>query len=115
MQNGSALSTHQLREGSAGAVTFEVHPSGPYRSSEEARIRLRAMERTVDGFRLAEEDLALRGPGDSSAFNNRGSGFQGGRLVRDTPVLVEARKEAFRLIQETRNWTIPLIGASGIC
>ncbi len=72
-----------------------------YRSSEDARVRLRAMEKTNDGFQIAEEDLNLRGPGEF--FGIRQSGFPDFRvahLVRDTPILIEARKEAFRLIQE---------------
>ena len=50
---------HQLR----GRIGRGRHPSkcillAQYRSSEEARVRLRAMERTTDGFQIAEEDLA---------------------------------------------------------
>jgi ATP-dependent DNA helicase RecG len=72
-----------------------------YRSSEEARIRLRAMEQTNDGFKIAEQDLELRGPGDF--FGIRQSGlpdFRVAHILRDTPILIEARKEAFRLVQE---------------
>jgi len=93
---------HQLR-GRIGRGRF---PSkcillAQYRSSEEARVRLQAMARTNDGFQIAEEDLSLRGPGEF--FGIRQSGFPDFRvaqLVRDTPILIEARKEAFRLIQE---------------
>jgi ATP-dependent DNA helicase RecG len=93
---------HQLR----GRIGRGRYPSkcillAQYRSSEEARVRLRAMGRTNDGFQIAEEDLTLRGPGEF--FGIRQSGFPDFRvahLVRDTPILVEARKEAFRLIQE---------------
>ena len=93
---------HQLR----GRIGRGRYPSkcillAQYRSSEEARVRLRAMERTSDGFQIAEEDLALRGPGEF--FGIRQSGlpdFRVAHLVRDTPILIEARKEAFRLIQE---------------
>jgi ATP-dependent DNA helicase RecG len=93
---------HQLR----GRIGRGRHPSkcillAQYRSSEEAKVRLRAMEKTQDGFRIAEEDLALRGPGEF--FGVRQSGFPEFRvahLVRDTPILIEARKEAFRLVRE---------------
>jgi ATP-dependent DNA helicase RecG len=50
---------------------------------------------------IAEEDLALRGPGEF--FGIRQSGlpdFRVAHIIRDTPILMEARKEAFRLIQE---------------
>ena len=93
---------HQLR----GRIGRGLHPSkcillAQYRSSEEARARLKAMERTNDGFQIAEEDLSLRGPGEF--FGIRQSGlpdFRVAHLIRDTPILTEARKEAFRLIQE---------------
>jgi ATP-dependent DNA helicase RecG len=93
---------HQLR----GRIGRGRYPSkcillAQYRSSEEARVRLRAMEKTTDGFMIAEEDLTLRGPGEF--FGIRQSGlpdFRVAHIIRDTPILIEARKEAFRLIQE---------------
>jgi ATP-dependent DNA helicase RecG len=93
---------HQLR----GRIGRGRYPSkcillAQYRSSEEAKVRLRAMEKTTDGFKIAEEDLALRGPGEF--FGIRQSGlpdFRVAHIIRDTPILIEARKEAFRLIQK---------------
>jgi ATP-dependent DNA helicase RecG len=93
---------HQLR----GRIGRGRYPSkcillAEYRSSEEAKVRLRAMEKTTDGFKIAEEDLELRGPGEF--FGIRQSGlpdFRVAHIIRDTPILVEARKEAFRLVQE---------------
>jgi ATP-dependent DNA helicase RecG len=93
---------HQLR----GRIGRGRYPSqcilmAPYRCSEEAKIRLRALERTTDGFQIAEEDLNLRGPGEF--FGLRQSGFPDFRvahIIRDTPILVEARKEAFGLIEK---------------
>jgi ATP-dependent DNA helicase RecG len=93
---------HQLR-GRIGRGRF---PStcillAQYRSSEESKVRLRAMERTNDGFKIAEEDLALRGPGEF--FGIRQSGlpdFRVAHIIRDTPILIEARKEAYQLIQK---------------
>jgi ATP-dependent DNA helicase RecG len=103
---------HQLR----GRIGRGRYPSkcillAQYRSSEEARVRLRAMEKTTDGFKIAEEDLALRGPGEF--FGIRQSGLPDLRvahLIRDTPVLIEARKEAFRLIQEDPDLVHPAHG-----
>jgi ATP-dependent DNA helicase RecG len=59
------------------------------------------MEKTTDGFKIAEEDLALRGPGEF--FGIRQSGlpdFRVAHIIRDSPILIKAREEAFRLIQE---------------
>jgi ATP-dependent DNA helicase RecG len=59
------------------------------------------MERTNDGFKIAEEDLRLRGPGEFFGIKQSGfPEFRVGDLLRDTAILIEARREAFRLIQE---------------
>jgi ATP-dependent DNA helicase RecG len=100
---------HQLR----GRIGRGRYPSkcillAQYRSSEEARVRLRAMEKTTDGFKIAEEDLALRGPGEF--FGIRQSGlpdFRVAHIIRDTPILIEARKEAFQLVQEDPELVLP--------
>jgi ATP-dependent DNA helicase RecG len=100
---------HQLR----GRIGRGRHPSrcilmAPYRCSEEAKVRLRAMEKTTDGFRIAEEDLNLRGPGEF--FGTRQAGFPDFRvahILRDTSILVEARREAFRLIEQDPELTRP--------
>ncbi|HEV7844330.1 MAG TPA: ATP-dependent DNA helicase RecG, partial [Pyrinomonadaceae bacterium] len=60
-----------------------------------ARERLGIMEETSDGFRIAEKDLELRGPGE--VMGTRQSGvptFRVGNLVRDVLILEEARHEA---------------------
>ncbi len=60
-----------------------------------ASERLGVLERTTDGFQLAEEDLRLRGPGDF--FGTRQSGLpelQGGRTWPIRALLVEARAQA---------------------
>lgn len=60
-----------------------------------ARERLGIMEETSDGFRIAEKDLELRGPGE--VMGTRQSGvptFRIGNLVRDVLILEEARREA---------------------
>lgn len=68
--------------------------------SEDARRRLEAMTRTSDGFKIAEEDLEIRGPGE--LMGTRQSGMPGLRvanLVRDARLLEPARREAFSLIE----------------
>ena len=96
---------HQMR----GRIGRGPHPSyclllayGPL--SEEAWRRLRVMEETSDGFRIAEEDLALRGPGDILGVRQWGlPDFRVANLARDADLLLQARREAFRLIQEDPN------------
>jgi len=67
--------------------------------STEARARLRAMEKTNDGFEIAEADLRQRGPGD--IFSPRQHGLPDLRIadiVQDFDLLLEARKEARELM-----------------
>ncbi len=66
--------------------------------SEQAKERLRALERVHDGFRLAEVDMELRGPGDF--FGTRQSGLPSLRLarLRDQELLKVAREEAQGLL-----------------
>jgi ATP-dependent DNA helicase RecG len=100
---------HQLR----GRIGRGRYPSrcillAQYRSSEEARARLRAMESTTDGFLIAEKDLELRGPGEFLGTRQWGlPDFRVAHIVRDTPILIEARREAFRLVHEDPELTHP--------
>lgn len=91
---------HQLR----GRVSRGHHPGycclfpGP-ELSEQARKRLEAFVRTTDGFELAEVDFQLRGPGE--IFGTRQHGLpplKVADLIRDYPVLVEARRDAQQIV-----------------
>jgi ATP-dependent DNA helicase RecG len=69
-------------------------------TGEEARRRLETAASTTDGFRVAEEDLALRGPGDFLGLRQSGlPPLRVADLIRDREVLVEAREEADRLLR----------------
>jgi ATP-dependent DNA helicase RecG len=88
---------HQLR-GRTGRGAYDSHclllAYHPF--SDEAKRRLKAMETTGDGFKIAEEDLAIRGPGDF--FGTRQAGIPDlkiANIIRDIGVLETARKEAF--------------------
>jgi ATP-dependent DNA helicase RecG len=71
-----------------------------YRRSEEARRRLRVMEETNDGFRIAEEDLTIRGPGEFLGTRQSGlPDFRVANILRDGKILNQARQEAFRLVE----------------
>jgi ATP-dependent DNA helicase RecG len=64
-------------------------------ASADSRDRLAVLERTEDGFIVAEEDLARRGPGDF--LGTRQSGlplFRVADLVRDGALLRRAREAA---------------------
>ncbi len=68
--------------------------------SELSMRRLRVMEESTDGFRIAEEDLAIRGPGEFLGTRQSGlPDFRVADILRDGRVLNEARQEAFRLIE----------------
>ena len=61
----------------------------------ETRARLKALCKTNDGFKIAEEDLALRGPGDF--FGSRQHGlpqFKAASLTLDLDIMKEAREAA---------------------
>ncbi len=75
--------------------------------SPEAEHRMELMEEILDGFRLAEEDLKLRGPGDY--FGVRQSGEPELRAARlgDTPLLEQARTEATALLERDPSLTAP--------
>ena len=67
--------------------------------NDETRQRLRAMTKTADGFKIAEEDLRLRGPGDF--FGLRQHGLPGLRVADigcDTRLLTEAQTAAEDLL-----------------
>ncbi|MDO8519186.1 MAG: ATP-dependent DNA helicase RecG, partial [Deltaproteobacteria bacterium] len=93
---------HQLRGrvGRGGEQSFCLLMAG-YAQSEETRYRLRVMEETNDGFKVAEEDLKLRGPGDF--LGTRQSGlpeFRLAHLARDAHLLTAARARAFQILEE---------------
>lgn len=67
---------------------------------ERARMRIETMVQTTDGFKIAEVDLKLRGPGEF--FGTQQSGIPALRianLIDDADLLTMARTEAFNLIK----------------
>lgn len=71
------------------------------RDRQKADIRLRTMLQTSDGFKIAEVDLDLRGPGDF--FGTRQSGLPElhiAHLLSDNAILTAARREAFQVIEK---------------
>ncbi len=76
-------------------------------NTPEAVERLRAMETIQDGFKLAEKDLELRGPGDF--FGTRQSGLPPLRLAKltDTKTLDLARRVARRIYEQDPDLSQP--------
>lgn len=75
--------------------------------SEETKLRLKIMEQTNDGFVIAEEDLALRGPGEFLGI--RQSGLPDliiSDIIKDAKILEIARKEAIEIIKGEKLDTI---------
>jgi ATP-dependent DNA helicase RecG len=72
-------------------------------TAPEAVRRLHALEETADGFRIAEADFALRGPGDVLGTRQHGElPFRVADLPRDAALLEEARREALALVESGR-------------
>jgi ATP-dependent DNA helicase RecG len=66
--------------------------------SKAARHRLRVLEETTDGFRIAEADLLLRGPGELLGQQQSGmTRFRFGDLTKDFDLIQQARELAARL------------------
>jgi len=69
--------------------------------SEEARARTQMMEQTTDGFKIAEFDLEMRGPGEFLGTRQSGlPGFKMANLVRDVGILQDARHAAFEILEQ---------------
>ncbi|MBI2830577.1 MAG: DNA helicase RecG, partial [Chloroflexi bacterium] len=75
--------------------------------SEVGRQRLDIIETIQDGFKLAEEDLKLRGPGEF--FGTRQSGLPDLKMAKltDVHILELARTEAIRLFEKDKSFTLP--------
>ena len=93
---------HQLR----GRIGRSDKPSlcvlvASGRQTEASRRRLEVMAKTHDGFKIAEEDLAIRGPGEFLGTRQSGlPDLKFANLARDVPILSEAREAAFNLIDK---------------
>lgn len=96
------LSTlHQLR-GRVGRSSEQAHclmVSSP--SSEEARARIKAMRTLCDGFKIAEADLRIRGPGQFFGTQQHGLGdLMIIDPLRQMHIIKNTREEALRLVNE---------------
>jgi len=95
---------HQLRgrvgRGSVKSFCILVSDS----STAESRKRLEAMVNSADGFRIAEEDLKIRGPGEFFGRRQHGlSELRIGNPLSQMQLLKKAREEALKLISSDPN------------
>ena len=94
---------HQLRGrvGRGADQSYCILVSG-HELSVETRKRLEIMTETNDGFRIAEADLKLRGPGDLEGTQQSGLAFdlKIADIARDGQLVQLARDEAQKIIDE---------------
>ncbi len=101
---------HQLRGrvGRSERKSYCLLISNKLSPDSEAYRRLRILCETTNGFRIAEEDMKIRGPGE--LLGTKQSGFLHFRradLIKDYDMLVAAREEAFRLIEKDPDLSAP--------
>jgi ATP-dependent DNA helicase RecG len=102
---------HQLRgrvgRGADPATCVAIHG----RLSEAARRRLEVFASTLDGFVIAEEDLALRGPGDLMGTRQAGlPTLRAARLPEDWDWLLRAREDARELLERLDEAALAALG-----
>ena len=94
---------HQLRGrvGRGGEQSYCILMIGKDGLIEENMARIRVMEETNDGFKIAEEDLKLRGPGEF--FGTKQSGLpelKMAHILFDQELMKKARTSAFELVKK---------------
>ena len=93
---------HQLRGrvGRGANQSYCILMSG-HKISADGKTRLQTMIDTNDGFKLAEVDLKLRGPGDMMGTRQSGMlNFKIADLVKDNKILLHAREQALKLVND---------------
>jgi ATP-dependent DNA helicase RecG len=91
---------HQLRGrvGRGADQSFCILVTGN-KSGAEARERIRIMCETTDGFRIAEKDMEIRGPGDIAGTRQSGVlDFKLADIVRDREILLKAVQSAQNIL-----------------
>ncbi len=94
---------HQLRgrvgRGTRRSVCVFIHNDEP---TPEARERLKALSATTDGFKLAETDLEIRGPGEVIGARQAGTApFRLAEFPRDLELLLLAKRDAEHWIERS--------------
>ncbi|RMG49023.1 MAG: ATP-dependent DNA helicase RecG [Acidobacteria bacterium] len=100
---------HQLRGrvGRGELASYCVLIASPD-ASAAALERLAVLEATADGFRVAEKDLELRGPGELAGTAQSGMpSFKVADIVRHQSLLLAAREQAFELVERLGEGGLP--------
>jgi ATP-dependent DNA helicase RecG len=95
---------HQLR-GRVGRGAAESYCIllAQFQKTQESRERLKIMEESTDGFKIAEKDLEIRGPGEVMGTRQSGiPAFRIANIVRDQNILQQAKREAEFMLIERR-------------
>jgi len=99
---------HQLRGriGRGEHLSYCILISAP--KSDDAKHRISAMLETQDGFKIAEADLEIRGPGEFFGTKQHGlPELKIANIIRDRGLLEIAKQEAFDLIKRDRFLRLP--------
>lgn len=100
---------HQLRGrvGRGAEQSFCILMTS-HKLSNEAKLRLKTMCETNDGFKIAETDLQLRGPGDADGTRQSGVlDLKLADLSKDARLISPARDAAFRLLESDPQLVLP--------
>jgi ATP-dependent DNA helicase RecG len=100
---------HQLRGrvGRGGEQSYCILLTGN-KLSPESKQRINIMVTTANGFSIAEQDLAMRGPGE--LYGTKQSGilkFKLADIVQDAPILEQTRNAALKLIADDPGLKLP--------
>ncbi|WP_296637408.1 ATP-dependent DNA helicase RecG [Polaribacter sp.] len=84
-----------------------------FKLSEEGKTRLKTMVDTTDGFKIAEVDLKLRGPGNLMGTQQSGIlNLKIADVAKDSKILVAARNTAIDILQDDpnleKNYNLPI-------
>lgn len=102
---------HQLRGrvGRGGDQSYCILVT-PFKLTDDTRKRIDIMCETTDGFRIAEADLKLRGPGDLEGTQQSGMAFdlKIADIARDGQLVQMARDEAQRIVESDPTCSSPV-------
>lgn len=99
---------HQLRGrvGRGSEKSFCILLTGS-KISRESKERLKIMVETNDGFKIAEKDLAIRGPGDIEGTRQSGElTFKLANIISDREILEQARAAVVNILEKDPEFSL---------